>query len=200
MKIKWEMKVGMNIFNSTHWFKWAFGGCCVSWVYRGLFNFILVSFAIFNLDILSTAKSSSQSPDGQASRGHFQMDSAAGSAVTTTKENLPVLNTRIICPGSTVVWHDIFLPNLVIEIQVFRVIHVSLHRASSNTCFWALPWEMLVLWFWVGAQESQVFLPLCDLWAPLLLSLWLSATAFSAEISSLVSIPALMKWVYLELG
>lgn len=150
----------------------------MSWVYRGLFNFILVSFAIFNLDILSTAKSSSQSPDGQASRGHFQTDSAAGSAVTTTKENLPVLNTRIICPGSTVVWHDIFLPNLVIEIQVFRIIHASLHTASSNTCFWALPWEMLVLWFWVGAQESQVtfclwngaFLPFCDLWAPLLLS------------------------------
>ncbi|KAH0502984.1 Diacylglycerol kinase eta [Microtus ochrogaster] len=47
----------------------------------------------------SAAKSSSQSPDAQASRGHFQTDSAAGSAVATTKENLPVLNTRIICPG-----------------------------------------------------------------------------------------------------
>ncbi|KAM7321274.1 hypothetical protein ACRRTK_019366 [Alexandromys fortis] len=47
----------------------------------------------------SAAKSSSQSPDAQASRGHLQTDSAAGSAVATTKENLPVLNTRIICPG-----------------------------------------------------------------------------------------------------
>ncbi|ERE91553.1 diacylglycerol kinase eta-like protein [Cricetulus griseus] len=45
------------------------------------------------------AKSTSQSPDAQASRGHFQTDSVTGSAMATTKENLPVLNTRIICPG-----------------------------------------------------------------------------------------------------
>ncbi|XP_060247464.1 diacylglycerol kinase eta isoform X3 [Meriones unguiculatus] len=45
------------------------------------------------------AKITSQSPDAQASRGHSQTDSVAGPVVATTKENLPVLNTRIICPG-----------------------------------------------------------------------------------------------------
>lgn len=45
------------------------------------------------------AKSTSQAPEAQAIRGHFQTDSVAGSAMATTKENLPVLNTRIICPG-----------------------------------------------------------------------------------------------------
>uniref|UniRef100_A0A8C9K403 Diacylglycerol kinase n=1 Tax=Panthera tigris altaica TaxID=74533 RepID=A0A8C9K403_PANTA len=38
-----------------------------------------------------------RSPDGRASRS--QTDSGPGPAVATSKENLPVLNTRIICPG-----------------------------------------------------------------------------------------------------
>lgn len=46
-----------------------------------------------------SAKTTSQSPDAQASCGHPQTDSVAGPAMATTKENLPVLNTRIICPG-----------------------------------------------------------------------------------------------------
>ncbi|XP_006155562.1 diacylglycerol kinase eta, partial [Tupaia chinensis] len=44
-------------------------------------------------------KTAPRSPDAQAIRGHFQTDSIPGPAVTTNKENLPVLNTRIICPG-----------------------------------------------------------------------------------------------------
>ncbi|XP_004405374.1 PREDICTED: diacylglycerol kinase eta isoform X2 [Odobenus rosmarus divergens] len=38
-----------------------------------------------------------RSPDGRASRS--QTDSGSGPAVAASKENLPVLNTRIICPG-----------------------------------------------------------------------------------------------------
>ncbi|EHB06204.1 Diacylglycerol kinase eta [Heterocephalus glaber] len=46
-----------------------------------------------------TVKAAPRSPDARASRGHSQTDSLPGPAVTATKENLPVLNTRIICPG-----------------------------------------------------------------------------------------------------
>uniref|UniRef100_A0A452ULF6 Diacylglycerol kinase n=1 Tax=Ursus maritimus TaxID=29073 RepID=A0A452ULF6_URSMA len=38
-----------------------------------------------------------RSPDGRANRS--QTDSGSGPAVAASKENLPVLNTRIICPG-----------------------------------------------------------------------------------------------------
>ncbi|XP_058404224.1 diacylglycerol kinase eta isoform X5 [Diceros bicornis minor] len=44
-----------------------------------------------------TVKTTPQSPDGRASRS--QTDSGPGPAVAASKENLPVLNTRIICPG-----------------------------------------------------------------------------------------------------
>ncbi|XP_067569337.1 diacylglycerol kinase eta [Pseudorca crassidens] len=44
-----------------------------------------------------TVKTAPRSPDGRASRS--QTDSGSGPAVATSKENLPVLNTRIICPG-----------------------------------------------------------------------------------------------------
>uniref|UniRef100_A0A8D1G5S9 Diacylglycerol kinase n=1 Tax=Sus scrofa TaxID=9823 RepID=A0A8D1G5S9_PIG len=44
-------------------------------------------------------KTAPRSPDGRASRP--QTDSGPGPAVAASKENLPVLNTRIICPGST---------------------------------------------------------------------------------------------------
>lgn len=44
-----------------------------------------------------TVKTTSRSPDGRASRS--QTDSGPGPAVAASKENLPVLNTRIICPG-----------------------------------------------------------------------------------------------------
>nr|XP_058897709.1 diacylglycerol kinase eta isoform X3 [Kogia breviceps] len=44
-----------------------------------------------------TVKTAPRSPDGRASR--FQTDSGSGPAVAASKENLPVLNTRIICPG-----------------------------------------------------------------------------------------------------
>ncbi|XP_023555906.1 diacylglycerol kinase eta [Octodon degus] len=49
--------------------------------------------------LLSTVKAAPRSPDARASRGHSQTDALPGPAVTATKENLPVLNTRIICPG-----------------------------------------------------------------------------------------------------
>uniref|UniRef100_A0A287A664 Diacylglycerol kinase n=2 Tax=Sus scrofa TaxID=9823 RepID=A0A287A664_PIG len=44
-----------------------------------------------------TVKTAPRSPDGRASRP--QTDSGPGPAVAASKENLPVLNTRIICPG-----------------------------------------------------------------------------------------------------
>ncbi|KAF5920462.1 hypothetical protein HPG69_009716 [Diceros bicornis minor] len=60
---------------------------------------ITLSLPLFNLDFLPTVKTTPQSPDGRASRS--QTDSGPGPAVAASKENLPVLNTRIICPGST---------------------------------------------------------------------------------------------------
>ncbi|XP_057563867.1 diacylglycerol kinase eta isoform X6 [Hippopotamus amphibius kiboko] len=42
-------------------------------------------------------KTAPRSPDGRTSRS--QTDSGSGPAVAASKENLPVLNTRIICPG-----------------------------------------------------------------------------------------------------
>ncbi|XP_032960323.1 diacylglycerol kinase eta isoform X3 [Rhinolophus ferrumequinum] len=44
-----------------------------------------------------TVKTAPRSPDGRASR--CQTDSGPGPTVAASKENLPVLNTRIICPG-----------------------------------------------------------------------------------------------------
>ncbi|XP_025220309.1 diacylglycerol kinase eta isoform X4 [Theropithecus gelada] len=46
-----------------------------------------------------TVKTAPRSPDARASHGHSQPDSVPGPAVAASKENLPVLNTRIICPG-----------------------------------------------------------------------------------------------------
>ncbi|XP_012883934.1 PREDICTED: diacylglycerol kinase eta isoform X3 [Dipodomys ordii] len=46
-----------------------------------------------------TVRTAPRSPDARAYRGCLHADSVPGSAVTATKENLPVLNTRIICPG-----------------------------------------------------------------------------------------------------
>nr|XP_045001743.1 diacylglycerol kinase eta isoform X5 [Jaculus jaculus] len=46
-----------------------------------------------------TAKTAPQSPDARAGRGHSQADTGLSPSVAATKENLPVLNTRIICPG-----------------------------------------------------------------------------------------------------
>uniref|UniRef100_F7A1Q6 Diacylglycerol kinase n=1 Tax=Macaca mulatta TaxID=9544 RepID=F7A1Q6_MACMU len=46
-----------------------------------------------------TVKTAPRSPDARASHGHSQTDSVPGPAVAASKENLPVLNTRIICPG-----------------------------------------------------------------------------------------------------
>ncbi|XP_069882802.1 diacylglycerol kinase eta isoform X2 [Dipodomys merriami] len=46
-----------------------------------------------------TVRTAPRSPDARAYRGCPHADSVPGSAVTATKENLPVLNTRIICPG-----------------------------------------------------------------------------------------------------
>uniref|UniRef100_A0A8C5YAM5 Diacylglycerol kinase n=1 Tax=Microcebus murinus TaxID=30608 RepID=A0A8C5YAM5_MICMU len=47
----------------------------------------------------STVKTAPRSPDSRASHGHSQADSVPGPAIAASKENLPVLNTRIICPG-----------------------------------------------------------------------------------------------------
>ncbi|XP_075419138.1 diacylglycerol kinase eta isoform X2 [Tenrec ecaudatus] len=45
-------------------------------------------------------KTAPRSPDGRASQSFSQTDSASsGPPVAASKENLPVLNTRIICPG-----------------------------------------------------------------------------------------------------
>uniref|UniRef100_A0A8C6FSB6 Diacylglycerol kinase n=1 Tax=Moschus moschiferus TaxID=68415 RepID=A0A8C6FSB6_MOSMO len=44
-----------------------------------------------------TVKGAPRSPDGRA--GRSQTDSGPGAPVAASKENLPVLNTRIICPG-----------------------------------------------------------------------------------------------------
>ncbi|XP_053165328.1 diacylglycerol kinase eta isoform X3 [Hemicordylus capensis] len=44
-------------------------------------------------------KSAPKSPDGQRSRIPSHTSSFSGPACTPNKENLPVLNTRIICPG-----------------------------------------------------------------------------------------------------
>uniref|UniRef100_A0A8D1GC62 Diacylglycerol kinase n=1 Tax=Sus scrofa TaxID=9823 RepID=A0A8D1GC62_PIG len=68
-------------------------------VYRDHPNFITLAILLFNLDFLPTVKTAPRSPDGRASRP--QTDSGPGPAVAASKENLPVLNTRIICPGST---------------------------------------------------------------------------------------------------
>ncbi|XP_011919848.1 PREDICTED: diacylglycerol kinase eta isoform X9 [Cercocebus atys] len=46
-----------------------------------------------------TVKTAPRSPDARASHGHSQPDSVPGPAAAASKENLPVLNTRIICPG-----------------------------------------------------------------------------------------------------
>ncbi|XP_062957776.1 diacylglycerol kinase eta isoform X4 [Cynocephalus volans] len=46
-----------------------------------------------------TVKTAPRSPDARASRGHSQTDSVSGPVMAASKENLPVLNTRIICPG-----------------------------------------------------------------------------------------------------
>ncbi|XP_008066908.1 diacylglycerol kinase eta isoform X3 [Carlito syrichta] len=46
-----------------------------------------------------TVKTAPRSPDARASYGHSQTDFVPGPAVAASKENLPVLNTRIICPG-----------------------------------------------------------------------------------------------------
>ncbi|KAL0615098.1 Diacylglycerol kinase eta, partial [Plecturocebus cupreus] len=46
-----------------------------------------------------TVKTAPWSPDARANHGHSQTDSLPGPAVAASKENLPVLNTRIICPG-----------------------------------------------------------------------------------------------------
>uniref|UniRef100_A0A2I3GWL4 Diacylglycerol kinase n=1 Tax=Nomascus leucogenys TaxID=61853 RepID=A0A2I3GWL4_NOMLE len=46
-----------------------------------------------------TVKTAPWSPDARTSYGHSQTDSVPGPAVAASKENLPVLNTRIICPG-----------------------------------------------------------------------------------------------------
>ncbi|XP_023392140.1 diacylglycerol kinase eta isoform X3 [Pteropus vampyrus] len=45
----------------------------------------------------STVKTAPRSPDGRA--GRSQMDCGPGPTVAACKESLPVLNTRIICPG-----------------------------------------------------------------------------------------------------
>ncbi|KAF4025564.1 hypothetical protein G4228_017850 [Cervus hanglu yarkandensis] len=45
-----------------------------------------------------TVKGAPRSPDGRS--GRSQTDSGPGAPVAASKENLPVLNTRIICPGS----------------------------------------------------------------------------------------------------
>lgn len=42
-------------------------------------------------------KAAPRSPDGRA--GRSQMDCGPGPAAAACKESLPVLNTRIICPG-----------------------------------------------------------------------------------------------------
>ncbi|XP_043334174.1 diacylglycerol kinase eta isoform X6 [Cervus canadensis] len=44
-----------------------------------------------------TVKGAPRSPDGRS--GRSQTDSGPGAPVAASKENLPVLNTRIICPG-----------------------------------------------------------------------------------------------------
>ncbi|XP_003790393.1 diacylglycerol kinase eta isoform X1 [Otolemur garnettii] len=46
-----------------------------------------------------TVKTAPRSPDSRTSHSHYQTDSGSGTAVAASKENLPVLNTRIICPG-----------------------------------------------------------------------------------------------------
>ncbi|XP_053419275.1 diacylglycerol kinase eta isoform X2 [Nycticebus coucang] len=46
-----------------------------------------------------TVKTAPRSPDTRTSHSHYQTDSGSGPAVASSKENLPVLNTRIICPG-----------------------------------------------------------------------------------------------------
>uniref|UniRef100_A0A803VYP9 Diacylglycerol kinase n=1 Tax=Ficedula albicollis TaxID=59894 RepID=A0A803VYP9_FICAL len=48
-----------------------------------------------------TAKTAPRSPDRRTSRGiHSQTGSFSAPALAASKENLPVLNTRIICPGN----------------------------------------------------------------------------------------------------
>lgn len=64
-----------------------------------LFFKTALSASLFNLDFLPTVKGAPRSPDGRA--GRSQTDSGPGAPVAASKENLPVLNTRIICPGST---------------------------------------------------------------------------------------------------
>ncbi|XP_040847283.1 diacylglycerol kinase eta isoform X2 [Ochotona curzoniae] len=46
-----------------------------------------------------TGKTLCRSPDSRTSRGPSQPDCVPAPAVAASKENLPVLNTRIICPG-----------------------------------------------------------------------------------------------------
>lgn len=81
-------------------------------------------------------KTAPRSPDGRASRS--QTDSGPGPAVAASKENLPVLNTRIICPGSTdsetwcIFKYFCISPHFHIE-NVFLKINVLLGECSGHS-------------------------------------------------------------------
>uniref|UniRef100_A0A8B9TE24 Diacylglycerol kinase n=1 Tax=Anas platyrhynchos TaxID=8839 RepID=A0A8B9TE24_ANAPL len=54
-----------------------------------------------NFYVFCTVKTAPRSPDRRTSRGiHSQTGSFSAPALAASKENLPVLNTRIICPGN----------------------------------------------------------------------------------------------------
>uniref|UniRef100_A0A803V900 Diacylglycerol kinase n=1 Tax=Ficedula albicollis TaxID=59894 RepID=A0A803V900_FICAL len=63
-----------------------------------------------------TAKTAPRSPDRRTSRGiHSQTGSFSAPALAASKENLPVLNTRIICPGNYGFGICCSYPTLILE-------------------------------------------------------------------------------------
>lgn len=73
--------------------------CCDEWV---CFTHELMFCTVFCAS--AVAKSPCSPPERRISRSTQSCSSFSITPFTTSKENLPVLNTRIICPGTTT-WH-----------------------------------------------------------------------------------------------
>uniref|UniRef100_A0A8K9XZM1 Diacylglycerol kinase n=1 Tax=Oncorhynchus mykiss TaxID=8022 RepID=A0A8K9XZM1_ONCMY len=65
------------------------------------FRLSLVSFWCLSLSLFLVAKSPCSPPERHVSRSSQSCGSFSITPFTTSKENLPVLNTRIICPGTS---------------------------------------------------------------------------------------------------
>lgn len=92
--------------------------CCNEWV-CSTYDVMFCS-----LSVPAVAKSPCSPPERRISRSTQSCGSFSITPFTTSKENLPVLNTRIICPGMTT-WHE---PAWVVE----NLSH-NIHNAQYNS-------------------------------------------------------------------